>query len=200
LLPWAVGHLKGHDVLLGETGKKTPPLSRPSLILGTRRILSLCDALDVGLVAWLDLDAEARKIEYNARFQTFSMVWESYWRGFRRCNDGGERIVLVQTRRPGSAWHASFWLGWDRFWKGELEERKNLDLPPYAMLVQVDLPKGENPEDLTNSLAEAAIFVTNASPLWMTVKSTDRLSAALASRFEIRNSRRGFPVVTVWTE
>jgi primosomal protein N' (replication factor Y) len=169
-----------------------------SLILGTRGILSLCDTLDIGIVAWLDLDAEARKIEYNARFQTFSMVWESYWRGSHRCAE--ERTVLVQTHRPGSAWHASFWLGWDRFWKGELGERKDLGLPPHAMLVQVDLPEGENPGDLAELLAKSGFFTTNASPLWMTVKSTDRLSLALAPRFEIRNSRRGFPTVTVWAE
>jgi primosomal protein N' (replication factor Y) len=205
LLPWATRHLQGCDVRIDEADKKSEKgkkTSGPALILGTRGILSLCDTFDVGLVAWLDLDAESRKIEYNAQFQTYSMVWESYWRGLRRNSANGERTVLVQTRRPSSAWHSSFWLGWEHFWKGELEDRKNLNLPPYTMLVQVDLPNGENPDDLTELLMKANIFATNAgaSPLWVTVKSTDRLRAALGSRFEIRHSRRGFPVVTVWTE
>jgi primosomal protein N' (replication factor Y) len=200
--------------------KKKISFSSPSLILGTRRVLALCDSLDVGLAAWLDLDAEARRVEYNARFQAFSMVWESYWRGLRghgplkhspleRGSDDDDaaettaRTVLLQTRRPESAWVNSFRLGWGRFWESELRERKDLGLPPYELLVQVDLPLKEDRGALIRSLERADLSVTSggdASPLWLSVKSTELVGAALAPRFEIRHSRAGFPVVTVWTE
>jgi primosomal protein N' (replication factor Y) len=213
LLPLATRYIKGHDVLLDPKQKPTSP----SVILGTRGLLSLCASLDVGLVAWLDLDAEARKVEYNARFQAFSMVWESCWRGLRREDQKGERVVLMQTRRPGSSWQRSFWLGWEHFWEKELQERKHLNLPPYGLLIQVDLP--ERPEvhekgsdrsgnadrnTLIESLEKANIFAMDTgdenSPLWVVAKSTERLAAALAPRFEIKHSRLGFPVATVWTE
>ena len=203
LLPWAERYLKGRPVLLDGTEKKYPGGMEASLVLGTRRLLSLCDSLDAGLVAWLDLDAEARKVEYNARFQTFSMVWESYWRG-RRKDAIDERMVLVQTRRPGSGWQNALWLGWDHFWQGELQERKNLLLPPYGLLIQLDLPKSEDRTALIRLLEQENFPVMDAgdgvSPFWLTTKSTERLSAVLAPRFEIKFSRIGFPVATVWTE
>jgi primosomal protein N' (replication factor Y) len=215
LLPLAARYVKGYDVL--SDVKQKP--AAPSLILGTRKLLSLCSSLDVGLVAWLDLDAEGRKVEYNARFQAFSMVWESCWRGLRQDGDKDapkerpreKRIVLIQTRRPGSGWQRSLWLGWDHFWKRELQERKHLNVPPYSLWVQIDLPdkkdgtnRHADKQTLLQMLEKANIFAMDPgdekSPLWVTVKSTDRLAAALAPRFEIKHSRLGFPVVTVWTE
>ncbi|MDR1377321.1 MAG: hypothetical protein LBJ22_07395 [Synergistaceae bacterium] len=206
LLPLAARYVKGYDILPDTVEK----LTGPSLVLGTRKLLSSCASLDVGLVAWLDLDAEARKVEYNARFQTFSMVWESCWRGLRR-DEREERMVLMQTRRPESSWQKSLWLGWEYFWKRELQERKQLNLPPYGLLVQIDLPEnqkdgGRNADknSLTRLLEKARISAMDAgdgkSPLWIAAKSTDRLSVALAPRFEIAHSRLDFPVVTVWTE
>jgi primosomal protein N' (replication factor Y) len=156
--------------------------------------------LDVGLVAWLDLDAEARGIEYNARFQAFSMVWESYWRGL---GQGGNRTVLAQTRRPGSGWQRSLWLGWEYFWTEELRDRKGLGLPPHELLVQVDFPEkgGGNRSALIKTLERENFFVMDSGgPLWITAKSTNRLRAALTPRFEIEHSRRGFPTITVWAE
>jgi primosomal protein N' (replication factor Y) len=206
LFPLAARLMRGHPVFLEEFDRKT--IEKPgeksgpaSLILGTRRILSLCDSLDAALAAWLDLDAESRRIDYNARFQTFSMVWESYWRGRAR---EGDRTVLLQTRRPESAWLNAFRLGWGYFWDSELRERKNLGLPPYELLVQMDLPPGEDREALAGSLEREGLPATSGgepdSPLWLTARSTDRVGAALAPRFEIRRSRAGFPVVTVWSE
>jgi primosomal protein N' (replication factor Y) len=214
LLSWAVRYVKGYVVRLdraGEDRKKSAKREHehensPALVLGTRKILSLCDSFDVGLAAWLDLDAEARKVEYNARFQTFSMVWESYWRGRR--DDGaaegaGRRTVLLQTRRPGGGWMDAFRLGWGRFWESELRERKELGLPPYELLVQMDLPVNEDREALMNVLSRANLPVTSggdSSPLWLSVKSTELLGAVLAPRFEIRHSRAGFPVITIHSD
>ena len=62
-----------YPVLLHEGGKAKAP-EVPSLLLGTRGALALCDRLDVGLVAWLDLDTELRRPEYSARFRAFNMM------------------------------------------------------------------------------------------------------------------------------
>jgi len=203
LLPLAVRFMKGRQVLLDDpsswAGRKYS--ERPSLILGTRRLLSLCDSLDVGLVAWLDLDAEARKADYNARFQAFSMVWESCWRGL---SQNRERIVLMQVRGSGNSWRSALRLGWGHFWRGELREREKLGLPPYALLIQVDLSKNENRKALIDSLERESIMAMDSgeedAPLWIAAKSTEKLKSALAPRFEIARSRAGFPVVTVWSE
>jgi primosomal protein N' (replication factor Y) len=170
------------------------------LFLGTRRSLARCDSVDMGLVAWLDLDAETQKADYNARFQMFSMVWESCWRGVK---GQAERVVLMQTRHPGNAWQSTLWSGWGKFWKGELEERKTLNLPPYGLLVQIDLPPDEDRIAFVRTLEEAGMSVMDAgdgSPLRVAVRSTGRLWVKLAPRFEIRHSRRGFPVLTVCAE
>jgi primosomal protein N' (replication factor Y) len=204
LLPLALRYVRGHRVLLdgADKTKKGSKPQVPSLVLGTRKALSLCDALDVGLVAWLDLDAEARGIEYNARFQAFSMVWESYWRG-RRKNGTENRTVLAQTRRPGSSWQRSFWLGWEHFWEEELRDRKSLDLPPHQLLAQVDFPEkgGVVRNALLEILERENIFALDSGgPLWITLKSLNRLRTVLAPCFEIEHSRQGFPTITVWIE
>jgi len=204
LLPMAVRFMsrkttKKHTILLDEPGQKYS--GGPSLILGTRKILALCDSLDVGLIAWLNLDAEARKADYNARFQAFSMVWESCWRGLPK---NGERLVLMQVRGSGNSWRSVLRLGWEHFWRGELRERELLALPPYGLLIQIDLPKNENRKALIDSLEKEGIIVMDSgeenSSLWVAAKSTEKLKAALAARFEISRSRTGFPVVTVWAE
>ncbi|MCL2009323.1 MAG: hypothetical protein FWG71_02100 [Synergistaceae bacterium] len=200
LLPLAAKFMKGRPVILGEPGKPGKNSGEPSLMLGTRGLLSLCDSLDVGLVAWLDPDAEARKADYNARFQAFSMVWESCWRGLQN----GERVVLMQVRGSGDSWRNVLRLGWGHFWKGELREREKLGLPPYGLLVQIDLPKNENKRGLIESLERENIMAMDSgeenSPLWVAAKSTERLRVALAPRFEISRSGAGFPVVTVLSE
>ena len=108
-----------------------------------RGALALCDALDVGLVAWLDLDFELRRAEYGARFHVFSMLWESCWRG-RSASDTEGRLVLVQSRRSGGAWRDSLARGWGAFWRDELNNRRALDLPPFGLLVQIEPSRGED--------------------------------------------------------
>ncbi|MCR4818760.1 MAG: hypothetical protein K5841_07380 [Fretibacterium sp.] len=131
--------IHGFPVLLHE-GKTFRPGdgASPSLILGTRGALPLCDGLDVGLAAWLDLDAELRRAGYGARFQVFSMVWESCWRGLEP--GAGGRTVLVQSLRRGLEWRELLARGWGRFWEKELPLRMELDIPPFGLMVQIDLP------------------------------------------------------------
>ena len=208
LLPMAARFMKGRNVLLDDPeqkGEKDRKVEKnpgeASLILGTRRVLALCDSLDVGLIAWLDLDAEARKADYNARFHAFSMAWESCWRGL---SQNGERLVHMQVRGSGNSWRNVLRLGWGHFWASELREREVLGLPPYGLLVQVDLPENENRKAFIDSIEKEGIIVMDSgeenSPLWIAAKSTEKLKEALAPRFMISRSSAGFPVVTVWAE
>ncbi|WP_158612113.1 primosomal protein N' family DNA-binding protein [Fretibacterium sp. OH1220_COT-178] len=196
--------IRGHPIILGEEGHHRGQKAVPSLILGTRGALTLCDSLDVGLAAWLDLDAELRKAEYGARFHAYSMVWESYWRG-RSPSEERARIVLVQGRRlGGSTWRDTLMRGWGCFWREELSNRKALELPPFGFLVQIETPRGEDRAALVRSLEDARFFVMDPGeadlPLWVSTRSVESLGSFLAPRFGIERSRSGFPVVTVWAE
>ena len=190
-------------VLLHEEGRIRAP-EVPSLLLGTRGALALCDRLDVGLAAWLDLDAELRRPEYGARFQAFSMVWESYWRGRRAGDDPAGRTVLIQGRRFGAEWRAILSGGWERFWRGELALRSELALPPVGLMIQIDLPEGEDRAEALRTLEDAGLFVMDpgepGAPLWVNASSPEPVARALAPRFAIGRSRLHFPSVTVWAE
>ena len=206
--------IHGFPALLYE-GKALKP-GGPSLVLGTRGALALCDELDVGLAAWLDLDAELRKSGYGARFQTFSMVWESCWRG--REPGVGERTVLVQSRRGGLEWRELLMKGWGRFWERELALRAELDIPPFGLMVQIDLPArlpssrpphfletpSEDHEALSHLLEDEGLFVMDpgepGSSLWVNTRSIVPVARALSPRFSIARSRFDFPSITVWTE
>lgn len=165
------------------------------LIVGTRKLLSACDKKNVGLVGWIDADAEARKPEYNARFQTFSMVWESYWRGR---SDGDNRQVVIQTRNP--ALHEGLKSGWENFWERELTERSELGFPPCELLVEVKTPKSEK-ESFASFLEEKNFVVMRpeSGAIWVSGGLAD-LEKALAPRFSISKSRGGFPCVTIFVE
>ena len=83
------------------------------------------------------LEAELRRPEYGARFQVFSMLWESCWRG-RPARAARERLVLVQSRRSGAVWRDVLARGWGGFWRDELDNRRELGLPPFGVLVQIE--------------------------------------------------------------
>lgn len=200
LAAMAVRLIKGARIVLYD-GKSLKTAS-PSLVLGTRQALALCGKLDIGLAAWLDLDTELRRPDYISRFNAFSMIWESYWRGLR--GSDSERIVLIQGRMNGPSWRDTVLRGWERFWRGELSVREELGLPPHGLLARIDLPKGCVRDDMIRSLEEAGLFVmdpgTEDAPLWVTAVSAPELSRALAPQFEIAMSKRGFPVVTLFAE
>ena len=192
--------IRGYPVRLCDG--KTPRGGGPSLLLGTRGALSLCDALDIGLTAWLDLDAELRKPDHGVRFHVFSMIWESYWRGRR--HGAEERVVLIQGRRFGLRWRDVLAGGWGRFWRDELKLRDELDLPPFGLMAQIDLPKSEDRDVFIRMLEDAGLFVMDPGdrdlPLWAGVRNVEPLFRALEPRFHIGRSRQNFPVVTIWSE
>lgn len=175
-------------------------LSSGGIALGTRAALSLCDLLEIGFVAWLDVDAEARSTAYQARFTAFSMVWESIWRG----RGAGERTVLLQSRRPGVGWQRGIALGWDVFWRQELSERRELGLPPFSCLVEIRARGESQKSELLASMGEAGLAPMDPGDpplvLWVASSSVSAVRRALEPFFSIRRSRGGFPEIIVWTD
>ena len=151
----------------------------------------------------MDLEAELRRPEYGARFQVFSMLWESCWRG-RPARAAKERLVLVQSRRSGAVWRDVLARGWGGFWRDELDNRRELGLPPFGVLVQIEPSPGGDRGELLRTLEDAGFFVMDPGepdlPLWVSAATTEALWQVLAPRFGIGHSREGFPTVTVWAE
>ena len=108
-------------------------LAGGGIVVGSRAAISLCDAVNVGMVGWIDADAEARKILYRSRFDAYRMVLESAWRG----TNPSERKVVIQSRRPGSGWQRGLKYGWKAFWRRELKEREEYGFPALNCLVKL---------------------------------------------------------------
>ncbi|MFA7622055.1 MAG: hypothetical protein WCY56_09465 [Aminobacteriaceae bacterium] len=190
---------------LKATGKRrlreiTDGLSRGGIVLGTRAALSLCDNLDIGFIAWLDADAEVRSVAYQAKFTVFSMVWESIWRG----GSADGRVVLLQSRRPGSGWQRGVAQGWSAFWKQELSERRELELPPFSYLFEIKAHSAEQKAEILASLEGARMNPMDPGDpplvIWLSATSVVPVREALAPFFSIARSRRGFPGICVWID
>ncbi|MDR3279926.1 MAG: hypothetical protein LBT23_05395 [Synergistaceae bacterium] len=175
--------------------------SRSGVLLGTRSVLSLCDDVPVGMVGWLDADGEARSDEHDSRVRAYSLIWESCWRGI----SPRSRRVLVQTRRPGKDWQRGLSIpdGWRTFWRGELQERRELSMPPYVPLVKFE-GRASDAADLMERLMDMGCECWSPgdapSCLWIRTKKLSELRRAMAPYFHIKRARMGFPSVTVWHE
>ena len=169
-----------------------------ALIVGTRRILSLCDELSPALIGWIDADAEARGQGYDARARAFSMLWESMWRGA-----SDNRKVVVQSRRPASGWQEGLRRGWQVFWKRELKERSELGLPPFTPLVRI---KADN--ETVRKIAEARdaaeseywVQDEGEAEVWVRTRRFDALRALLAPFFSITATKKSYPTVSLYLD
>jgi primosomal protein N' (replication factor Y) len=182
------------------------------LVVGTRKILSLCDKKNVGLVAWIDIDLEAHKTDYTSRFQAFSMIWESLWRGVTK-NEASDKIneyvnrrVIIQSRSPAKGWQIGLKSGWEYFWDKELAERSELEFPPCKPLIEIEVSIKEN-EKLVKLLEESGYIVMSSSLphngknyIWLSTSSLSDLKNVLSSRFSIDKSRFGYPRVRILVE
>jgi primosomal protein N' (replication factor Y) len=188
-----------------STGKK-------KLVVGTRKILSLCDRENIGLIAWIDIDTEAHKTDYTSRFQAFSMVWESLWRGRIKTGDSGNinekknRRVIIQSRNPAKGWQIGLKSGFEYFWDKDLAERAEFEFPPYKPLVEIEVSDKEN-EMLVKLLEENGYMVMNSTAprdgkyyIWLSVSPLSTLERILYSRFSINKSRYGYPRVKIFVE
>lgn len=197
-----------HSFLVDDaraTGKRAlgamrEQLAQGGIVVGTRRALSLCDQVRAGFIAWIDVDAELRSVAYQARFTVFSMVWESLWRG----KDGEDRVVLLQSRRPGSGWQRALKLGWGAFWRQELNERKELGLPPFAYLLEVRAATMAQKASMIPGFQERGLFPmdpgADSPAFWVASGSLTPAREVLAPYFSIKCSGRGFPEVSVWID
>ena len=170
------------------------------IVLGTRSVLSLCDLLDVGFSGWIDADAEGRSVAFQAKFNAYSMAWESLWRG----NSRGDRILVLQSRRPGYGWQKALLTGWEVFWRQELKERKELGLPPFSFLIEVKAPSETVKESIMAALEKSgqAPMDPGDPPLlfWVSVESMARIAEVLSPFYSIGNSTAGFPEISVWID
>ncbi|MCF7935006.1 MAG: hypothetical protein K9L28_01485 [Synergistales bacterium] len=175
-------------------------LADGGLVLGTRRALALCDELAVGAVCWIDADGEARRPWYDARFKAFSMIWESLWRGI--CPENRE--VVLQTWRPGREWQGMLGGGWERFWNRELEERRELEHPPYSTLVQLFCVSAEQKRGCMERFMERGLVPLEPESahheLWCHTSRLARLREALEPFFSMRRESARFPRVRLWRE
>ena len=167
-----------------------------ALVIGTRRTLALMDDIPSALVGWIDSDSEARSSEYDAKQRAFALIWESLWRG--KVPD--DRKIVIQSRRPCKNWQNSLRLGWHDFWEKELKERQEMELPPYVPMINITMPSGLGHE-LAQTLDSAAMEYweteESADEIWVRTKKFDKLSSLIAPYFHIRNTRRGFPLITL---
>ena len=175
-------------------------LARGGILLGTRACLAVCDMTHVGFAGWIDADAEVRNVAYQAKFTAFSMIWESVWRG----SGWEDREVLLQSRRPLAGWQRGIALGWEYFWTEELEERRELGLPPFSFLLEVLAPSPAVKQELMGALERKGFLpmdpVDPPLAFWVSVSSVSMVYDVFAPFFSIGQSGRGFPEITVWID
>ena len=176
-----------NDVHIFTEGSKVRDMH--GLILSTQRGLALCGKIKVGLVAWLDLDDELWGQNHNVRYNVYSMLCESYWRG--RENDP-TRKVLIQARRSGMKLAGFLAQGWTKFIREELRERKEFMLPPYGYIIELELGSKILREEIINLFMDAGIFVMdpgdNSLPLYVNAVSLEPIRKMLESYTALRNT------------
>ena len=144
------------------------------LILATQRGLELCDKIDPTLIAWLDLDSELWRPDYDTQYRVFKMLWESYWRGRKNNTD---RKILIQARPSGMKLAEYLSQGWTKFISQELEARQEFMLPPYNYMLEFHTVGKKLREDILDEFMQADFFVMDPGdskqPLQMSVDSLE---------------------------
>ena len=202
----AEGALRGScgSVLLFQNDEEKIPTAEElikqyphgALLIGTRKLLSLCGGLAPSVIGWIDAGAEARSEGYDARARAYAMLWESMWRG------GGERRAVVQSRRPGAGWQDGLRRGWGSFWTRELRERRELELPPFVPMIKITASRAVA-EEIAGKLADSDMDFWQSDEdgaLWVRTKRFAALSAILAPYFDISRSGKAFPSVLLYLD
>ncbi|NLV82657.1 MAG: hypothetical protein GXZ18_06635 [Synergistaceae bacterium] len=172
---------------------------RGALVVGTRKILALTDELPTGMIGWIDADAEARITEYDAKARAFALLYESFWRGM----DPERRKIVIQSRRPDRGWQKGLTRGWSYFWKTELKERKEWNLPPYSPMLKMVMPKGTGIDFaklLDKESLEYWAAEESSDEIWVRTRKFSIIKKYLAPYFDIKNTRRGFPVTRLYLD
>lgn len=168
------------------------------LILSTSKGLGLLSEIDPSLVAWLDLDSELWRMNHDNRFNVYSMLCESYWRG--RTHDSN-RKVLIQTRRKGLKLAEFLSRGWGKFIPDELRTRNEFMLPPYGYIVEVETNNQTLRNAISDSLMDAGIFVMDpgddSQVFYVNCESLEAIRKILEPEKFIRNTKNQFINITV---
>ena len=171
------------------------------LILSTSRVLGALGELQPSLVAWLDLDSELWRMNHDNRYNVYSMLYESYWRGRSR---ESERKVLVQARRKGMRLAEFLAGGWTRFIPDELRVRRDFMLPPYGYIVEAECSSEEMRDDMIDAFTDAGIFVMDpgdsSQPLYVNCESLDEVRSVIEAKSFLRNTKSQYIHITVRSE
>ena len=205
-----IGRRPGLDALAKIAGKYFPRVNvydervNPNafgisgLVLSTTRGLKLCGRILPSLVAWLDLDSELWRLEHDNRFNVYSMLLESYWRGRTR---DSERKVLVQARRKGMRLAEFIARGWEKFLPDELRMRSEFLLPPYGYIVEVETSSKPLRDDIITLLMDSGMFVMDpgddSRPLYVSCESLEAVSKILEPGKFLRNTKSQYINITV---
>ena len=159
------------------------------LIVSTHRGLILCGKINLGLVAWLDFDAESFGHEHTARYNAYSLLYESYWRG-REMNPG--RKVLIQAGGRGLKLAGYLSHGWGGFIPNEIEARREFMLPPFGYAVEIGNADLKTRDSLMDSFMRAGIFVMDPGdddmPLYVNTLTLEPVRKILEPLISIRKS------------
>jgi len=197
-LPVVLWHA-GYPATQKERKSAIASLSEGGVVVGSRAALALMDIITAGSVSWLDADTEAMKSFYNSRFNAFSMIWESIWRGI----DFSSRHVVIQSRSPGINWQRTLLSGWDHFWELELPEREEYEFPPFGYLAEIDIPVKVRKcfeKMLVDSGYDFFQLTENDQMFWVKVNSLKNFRKRIESFFSINNSSKGYPKIRIWMD
>ena len=159
------------------------------LVLATQRGLELCDKINPSLVAWLDLDSELWRPDYDTQYKVFRMLWESYWRGR---SERSERKVLVQARRSGMKLAEYLPRGWTKFLTHELESREEFMLPPYAYMIEIYTATTKLRDSVMDIFMQADFLVMDPGdiklPLQISVDSLENVQKILETNATLQKA------------
>jgi primosomal protein N' (replication factor Y) (superfamily II helicase) len=121
---------KSHEEILNRFISQSP-----SILLGTQMVSKGLDIEDVTLVGIINIDGMLSLPDYHMNERAFSLLTQVSGRTGRSNKQGK---VTVQTFRPESILIKNFINeGYTDFYYKELENRKELDYPPFSNLINI---------------------------------------------------------------
>ena len=120
------------------------------LICATPFIAKDLTMTDVGLIAFVDVDAALSQTEYRAAEDAFA----TWWRAARWATRG--RIVVETSQPDHSAIVALTRWDPDVLYRAEAARRRELGYPPFAALARIDVPS-ERASEVAREVAEAGL-------------------------------------------
>ncbi|MCX6347450.1 MAG: primosomal protein N' [Actinobacteria bacterium] len=121
---------KSHEEILNRFINQSP-----SILIGTQMVSKGLDIEDVTLVGIINIDGMLSLPDYHMNERAFSLLTQVSGRTGRSNKQGK---VTVQTFRPDSIIIRNFINdGYANFYDKELENRKELDYPPFSNLINI---------------------------------------------------------------